>query len=134
MDKYDAGNDYYCYPDTSVLKNKLGITDEKVLEEAEREITAISINYIKYNDPPYNLEYLKKIHSTLFSELYDWAGEIRNVDISKGGTRFCIASRITPEIEKIFSELAKESYLATVCDCDFAMKLSEYYAEFNVGS
>jgi len=42
MDKYDAGNDPYCYPNTPVLKNKLGITDEKVFEEAERKITEIS--------------------------------------------------------------------------------------------
>jgi len=102
MDKYDAGNDPYCYPNTPVLKNKLGITDEKVFEEAERKITEISIHDVKYSDPPYGLKYLKNLHATLFFELYDWAGEIRDVDISKGGTKFCIALRIVPETEKLF--------------------------------
>lgn len=132
MDKYDAGNDYYCYPGTAVLKNKLGITDEQRLEEAERDITGISITYIKDTKPPYHLEYLKGIHATLFSELYDWAGQIRNVDISKGGTKFCIASRIVPETEKLFKQLERENYLATVSDNSFVMKLAEYYAEFNM--
>ncbi|MBF1059164.1 MAG: hypothetical protein HXL24_06455 [Peptostreptococcus sp.] len=27
-------DDYYCYPDSSVLKNKLNIDDEKALNEA----------------------------------------------------------------------------------------------------
>ncbi len=131
MDKYDACNDYYCYPNTVVLKNNLGITNEKILEDAEREITSISIHDIKYSSPPYNLKYLQNIHKTLFSELYDWAGEIRNVDISKGGTRFCTATRIVPEIAKLFKNLESESYLTHSGD-NFAMKLAEYYAEFNM--
>jgi len=72
------------------------------------------------------------MHATLFSELYDWAGQIRNVDISKGGTKFCMASRIAPEIEKLFRQLERENYLAGVSGSDFAMKLAEYYAEFNM--
>jgi len=57
MDKYDLSNDIHCYPNTNVLKNKLGITDGKLLEEAEREITSISIDNIKYTNPPYHLQY-----------------------------------------------------------------------------
>ncbi len=132
MDKYDIGNDPYCYPNTAILKNKLKINDEKVFEEAERNITAISIHDVKYSNPPYHLEYLKNIHATLFFELYDWAGQIRNVDISKGGTKFCIATRIIPETEKLFKRLEAENYLATMPRNDFAMKLAEYYAEFNM--
>lgn len=36
-------DDYYCYPDSSALKNELGIKDEKELAEAEREITSLRI-------------------------------------------------------------------------------------------
>ncbi len=131
MDKYDVSSDYYCYPKTKVLKNKLGIRDKAILEEAEREITAISIHAIKYSNPPYSLEYLRKIHAVLFYELYDWAGEIRTIDISKGNTRFCTHSRIVPEIEKLFKKLENENYLINSSN-DFAFKLTEYYAEFNV--
>jgi cell filamentation protein len=77
------------------------------------------------------LEYLQAIHAHLFYELYDWAGQLRSVDISKGNTRFCTATRIISESEKLFNLLKKENYL-TDSGNNFAMKLAEYYAEFNV--
>lgn len=33
----------YCYPDSTVLKNKLNITDKYKLFEAEKEFTAIRL-------------------------------------------------------------------------------------------
>ena len=93
MDKYDASNDHYCYRDTVTLKNKLNIIDMEMLERAERDITAITARRIVFNRPPYDLEYMQHLHLQLFSELYEWAGELRSVDISKGGTRFCNTGR-----------------------------------------
>ena len=90
MDKYDAVNDHYCYLGTAVLKNRLGIEDISILEQTEREITENTSNNIIHQSPPYDMEYLQSLHSTLFSSLYDWAGCIRDVIISKGGTTFCI--------------------------------------------
>lgn len=132
MDKYDASNDHYCYPNTTVLKNKLEITDEKRLEEAEREITKLSTSDVNASTPPYRLKYLQHIHATLFSELYNWAGQIREVNISKGGTSFCIAPRIIPEIGRLFKKLESENYLQNLSYSEFVMKLAEYYAEFNM--
>jgi cell filamentation protein len=59
MDKYDLSNNIHCYPNTNVLKNKLGITDGKLLEEAEREITSISIdNICKLSTPTYFMNFM----------------------------------------------------------------------------
>lgn len=74
MDKYDVSNDRYCYFNTSVLINKLNIQNMIDLENAEREITSITIQDIVFKKPPYDLEYMKKLHKQLFSQLYDWAG------------------------------------------------------------
>ena len=46
---------------------------------------------------------LQQIHAYLFDGLYDFAGEIRSVDISKGGFRF--ASHLY--LEKILQEIKK---------------------------
>lgn len=133
MDKYNVNNDdYYCYPNSNILRNKLNIRDEELLEQAERDITEISINYIHYSEPPYNLWYIQNIHKTLFSELYDWAGEIRTIDISKGTTRFCNVNRIIPETEKIFKKLEDDAYLKTYPRSDLITKLAEYYGDFNM--
>ena len=46
MNEYDyeyERDSRYCYPNSNVLKNKLGITDGKALTVAEREITAATI-------------------------------------------------------------------------------------------
>jgi cell filamentation protein len=131
MDKYNTSNDHYCYPNTAVLKNKLRITDENILEQAEREITKRAAHNIKIFEPPYNLNYLQSIHRTLFSELYDWAGQIRDVKISKG-TVFCHVPYIIPEISKLFKKLEDENYLQNLSYNDFVKRLAEYYADFNM--
>ncbi|UMZ13097.1 putative adenosine monophosphate-protein transferase Fic [Pseudomonas sp. MPFS] len=132
MDKYDASNDHYCYPNSSVLKNKLNIQVMADLEVAERDITAVTVSRVVYVAPPYSLENFKVLHRKLFSDLYEWAGELRNVDISKGGTRFCNCVRIEAEALKIFSALQKDSWLGGLDKEEFCKKLAEFYCELNM--
>lgn len=132
MDKYDAANDQYCYRGTTILKNKLNIRDMDEIERAEREITALTARKIGFRAPPYNLEYMKLLHRQLFSDLYDWAGELRRVDISKGGTRFCNCGRIIAESQKLFNSLQGDNWLKNLPKQDFCEKLAEYYCEFNM--
>ncbi|RMV79939.1 Cell filamentation protein Fic [Pseudomonas caricapapayae] len=132
MDRYDASHDHYCYPDSSVLKNRLNIQGMDDLEAAEREITAITVNRIKYVAPPYSLDTLKRLHHQLFSDLYAWAGKVRSVDISKGGTRFCTSARIEAEALKIFAGLEKINWLKELEKDAFCGHLAEYYCELNM--
>lgn len=132
MDKYNVQNDRYCYPSSSVLVNKLGITDEAAFEEAERDITGLAIDSVHYIEPPYSLETFQYLHIILFKELYAWAGEIRTVDISKGGTRFCTVDFIVPQVEKIFSRLEQEQYLTIYTGFDLVKKFAEYYGDLNM--
>ena len=105
-------DDYYCYPDSSVLKNKLNIENEKALNEAEREITAIKT--LELIDKPLkgelDFDYIKRLHKHLFSDIYDWAGELRKTDISKGNI-FCQHELIEINAEVLFNELKAENYL-----------------------
>ncbi len=55
--------------------------------------------------PPFDLTYLRSLHRQLFGEVYEWAGDVRTVDVSKGTTRFCTADRIAPEAERVMREL-----------------------------
>jgi cell filamentation protein len=53
MGKYDytyQDSEGYCYPETDVLKNKLGIKNNEVLTIAEREITGLKLLML-YNMP-----------------------------------------------------------------------------------
>lgn len=40
-DVYTTTQSIYCYPDSNVLRNKLGIKDFDLLKKAENEITSV---------------------------------------------------------------------------------------------
>jgi fido (protein-threonine AMPylation protein) len=42
LDKYGTGQDPCCLSSCNVLVNKLGITDEEGLEEAEQQLTELA--------------------------------------------------------------------------------------------
>ncbi|WP_272682124.1 Fic/DOC family protein [Providencia sp. PROV129] len=105
-DKYGIGQDSYCYPGTDILINVLNIQDVEVLEEAETAFT--TARYLSYQSElsilsQFDFSHLKFLHFYLFQDLYAWAGKVRDIDISKGNTRFCTFSRIEPEAIKLFN-------------------------------
>jgi cell filamentation protein len=132
-DKYGAGSDtQYCYPNSDVLINKLGLTEESTLGEAEVELTQARIEQFDPDFDDISLAALRGIHRYLFQDIYHWAGELREVDISKGATRFANITRVELEANKLFLQLAKENYLVGLSREKFVARLAHYYCELNV--
>lgn len=52
LDKYGADQDPYCYPGSSVLRNRLDLHDEESLHEAERELSEIAVGSLHLYSPP----------------------------------------------------------------------------------
>ena len=129
--KCSVGNDPACYPGTDVLRNKLGIHDPKRLQEAEAAFAATAAETIEIAAPPFDLDYLRSLHRQLFDEVYEWAGELRTVDISKGHTRFCIASRVAPEAERLLSQFDAER-LSGMSRDECVYHVAELYGELNM--
>lgn len=128
---YDYEHDNtYCYPSINVLKNKLNIRDAARLQEAERNITALRILELKQNKPKGKLDYayLKELHRYIFADIYDWAGEIRTVNISKG-TSFCLFQFIDAQAQELFDRLENENYL--IGNEDISLRLAYYLSELN---
>ena len=76
--------DIYVYPETSVLINKLGIKDPKELDEKENSLVALNLVDLMSNPIKITTVFdIKTIHKTLFSDLYDWAGENRKINLFK---------------------------------------------------
>lgn len=123
----------YCYPSSEVLKNKFNIKDSKKLEVAEREYTSLAIAEIKVNPirGDFDLKHLQDIHSHIFRDIYDWAGEIRTVNISKG-THFYNHMYIIDGAKTIFNELKKENYLIGLSKDKIYERLGYYLSEINV--
>lgn len=75
------------------LENKLGITSAPELAEAEERISkkkALSLFEVGVLDAmdAGTFASLKAIHKYLFEDIYDFAGELRTVNIAKGNFRF----------------------------------------------
>jgi len=131
-DKYGVGNDLYCYPGTTVLRNLLDIRDDAKLADAERDLTADAADKLDFIPPPYDLDSLKAIHRHLFARVYPWSGELRSVDISKGTTRFCTAVRIQPEAEKFFESMRRLQWLEGLDRDELVANIAESFGDFNV--
>ncbi|MFI8482888.1 putative adenosine monophosphate-protein transferase Fic [Pseudomonas sp. NPDC078700] len=132
LDKYGTGQDPYCYPGTNVVRNLLNIMNDDDLNEAERALSEVAASEIEFDLPPYDLAYLRKIHLTLFSDLYAWAGELRTVDISKGDTHFCNMARIEAEAQKYFCSLAKANWFESLERDQLVLAVAELFGDLNV--
>ncbi|MCR4568587.1 MAG: Fic family protein [Pseudobutyrivibrio sp.] len=127
-------NGQYCYPHTHILKNKLDIHDKEQLFKAEQELS--SARYFEISQRPipgdFSLEHLCAIHRYIFQDIYEWAGQIRTVDISKG-TIFCLTQFIEIEFQKVHEWLVDNNFLTDVDDKQvMAKRLAYLIGEINM--
>lgn len=117
------------------MQNKLGISDAKELELIEYDITAANTQKVLKNSRPkkFNLELFLDLHRQLFEEIYNFAGKIRTVNISKPDSPvpFCYVDFIPSEANRIFGELERDKYLVGLSQPDFVEKLTYYASELN---
>ncbi|MDZ7792947.1 MAG: Fic family protein [Spirochaetia bacterium] len=76
-----------------ILENKLGITDQIELAKAEEKISKQKAKQLFESGDIQQVNVgtfkgLAFIHTYLFGEIYDFAGSIRDVNITKGNFRF----------------------------------------------
>lgn len=131
---YSSNPDPYVDPDTGILRNLLGRTDQSDLDIDESNITAAIIASIPDNPAlgDFDLEHLRNIHWELLNVIYDWAGEIRVAEIAKGDTRFANSDSITQAADSLFHKLHDDDLLKGRGHDDFIQKLAHYYSEINV--
>jgi cell filamentation protein len=127
---YDAVPDAYCYPGTSVLKNRANLRTQAELDLFEEESTAQ-----RFNEPlpagKFDARHLRAVHKHLFQDVYSWAGKFRTVRISKGGNAFCFPENIERELGRLFADLADQKTLCRLAAADFAEKAAHFLAELN---
>ena len=71
---YDAVEDPYCYPGTTVLPNRAGLTDQAALDAFELDMT---MQRASEPLPPARLgvRHYMAIDRHLFGDVYPWAGK-----------------------------------------------------------
>ena len=108
------------------LDNKLGITDSAELARIEEKISKAKALELfekgilgKIEVGTY--EGLAQIHKYLFEDIYDFAGQMRTVNIAKGGFRFAPVMYLGAALENI-SKMPQSSF----------SEIIEKYVEMNV--
>ena len=132
MTKYEV-QDHYLDPETGVLKNRLGISDEEELKKAEASLVAW--RSYQLSEKPiqgrFDLDHLKAIHKHLFGDVYEWAGEFRDIDLAKGDSYFANHRHIVSAALPVFEKLAEENYLNGLDAAGFSSRAAYYLGEIN---
>lgn len=121
--------DPYVYPGTDVLINKLGITDVYALRRFEIEATAQRLTE-DLPDITLGPQGYCELHRHIFQDVYAWAGEVRTVDISKGGDLFCRAAFIESALVARFAAIQSLQRSGTNADA-FTREMAEHLSELN---
>ena len=124
---------FYCYENSNVLRNKLGITDSDALRVAEREIAAVRILEAERSPIRGKLgfKHLCDIHRYIFGDIFEWAGKLRIVNFSKGNP-FCNADVLDIYGTEMFGKLKAERYLLDTPKERIAERLAYYLSEINM--
>lgn len=122
-----------CYEGTSVLVNKFNIKDGSKLDAVEQGVTGALIAKAFMEIPFKNVDFnfYRMLHRYVFSDIYEWAGEIRTVNMSKKGTNFCSYDEIEEQGNRIFSGLKKRNYLSKLSFEEFVDEFTSLYCELN---
>ena len=124
--------DPYCYPNSDILKNKMGIKDSTELDKVEVEFACNAIYELSITPlaGEYDFVHLCNFHLFIFRDLYDWAGKPRTCNIAKTNL-FCLAQYIDTYAKDVFDEINKNNYYI---DLNYEKKiivLAELFADIN---
>lgn len=100
-----------------VLRNRLGIKSPKEMDDAEtRALEKVMVELVgKYDEKHrFTAADLREIHRHWLGELYEWAGEYRQVNVSKGEFPFAAVARV-PDLMVEF----ERNVLARYTPCNF---------------
>jgi len=132
--RYDrSGQDPYTDPRTGILRNKVGATDQATLDAREVEFTTARTLELTLRPERggFDLAHLRRIHARLFGDVYDWAGALRSVDISKGNSAFAHHGFLGSAAADVFGRLAREQHLRGLDRDAFGERAAEYLGDVN---
>lgn len=128
--------DPYLIPGTKVLRNVVGAETADELAAAEADLSfARGLQILENPVPATNdLRELMEIHRRLFQDVFDWAGQVRPVDVRKDvpGANFFMPFGYNERAAEIcFRDLADESHLVNLNRTDFIQRLAVHYEKIN---
>jgi cell filamentation protein len=124
------GDDPYVYPGTITLRNRLGLIDPGDLDRIERLYVADRATQ-PIPRGSFDLAHLLAIHRHLFQDIYDWAGELRTVEISKGDQQFQFRQYIPTGMADVHRRLVQSRFLSGLPPAGFAGQAAVIVGDIN---
>ena len=121
----------YCYPpDYQILRNKLNLHSASELDFFEREfVTFRAMQDLPRGD--FDLDHLRALHFHLFQDIYEWAGDVRCVEISKGGSQFQFRRYIETGMGDVHRRIQAQGYLRGLSAERFSYKAGDIIGDVN---
>lgn len=125
---------------TGVTKNKLGIMDAAELRDQEYQLTRIRLLELQFKPIAgnFDLDHLKAIHKHVFSDVYSWAGQEREINISKKSvtepgykTVFADKQDIAARSKQAFEATPSKEVLRSLNAKQFSESMTDLYAKWN---
>ncbi len=115
-----------------VLRNKLGIKSRKEMNEAESIALKTAMDKLvgMYDEKHrFTAGDIRTMHKIWLGDIYEWAGEYRQVNVSKGDFHFAAAA----QVPKLMAEIEKGALRKyTPCDFKEIEQVSQALAEVHV--
>lgn len=128
--RYNVGGD-----EGKILKNKLGITNPKTLEDTEtlllKDTYVYFFSLLQSKKMRFTSTLLFQIHKYFLGTLYDWAGRIRTIEISKDGILFCANLQIKKALTGFSKIFRKNMPSSKDPRKTISKKLAIIHCEFN---
>lgn len=122
----------YIDPTSGILRNLPNLTDESDLLFFESSAVAKRIEELHSNPIKIiNSDNLLTIHHHLFQDVYDWAGKVRTVNISKDGKPFFDGERFHTGFQFIDSLIGEYQQIKPAQQNQIAHKLAEILDNVN---
>ena len=126
--------DLYLIENSTVLKNLLGITDEKALDIAEAELSRANMMLLyEKGFSDFSSNGICFIHKELFGDVYEWAGQYRKINIKKRedilagqSVWYSDCTNIEHDLEKAWKEINNVDWTKLSKE-DFAKKIAHLF-------
>lgn len=124
--------DKYVYPGSDILINKFDCHNKAELEKLEALSTGANLAWLQLHPirGEFDFQHLKDIHYFIFQDVYDWAGQVRTIDIGKNNL-FCRTQFIDSYADSIFSCFFMDCYECREDKSNFITALTKQYADMN---
>jgi len=123
----------YTYPNSEVLRNKFGLQDRVAAHTMETRLAYQRVAELVRNPVQgnFDLDHLLEINRRTLQDMYDWAGELRDIPTGTTNTGLvhCLPEYLPEQSRFVFRQLARDNHLQDMDDNVFADRLAYHWGE-----